>query len=113
MKSYAVMESQELRECLSQNLKKYRKIKGWSQFDMAEKAQISEQTMSSIEGLRLWPSDKTLSKIATALDIEIYKLFVPQRLALRSESIAELKYAAVRTVEELVRDTLREWETQY
>ncbi|MDE6719150.1 MAG: helix-turn-helix domain-containing protein [Treponemataceae bacterium] len=106
------MESQELRECLSQNLKKYRKMRGWSQFDMAEKAQISEQTMSSIEGLRLWPSDKTLSKIATALDVEIYKLFVPQRLALQSESIAELKNAVVRTVEGLVHDTLHDWETQ-
>ena len=57
------MNPQELREDLSQNLKKYRKQKGWSQFELAEKAEISEQTINSIEGLRLWPSDKTLSKI--------------------------------------------------
>ena len=106
------MESQEIRECLSLNLKKYRKMKGWSQFDLAEKAQISEQTMNSIEGLRLWPSDKTLSKIATALEVEMYKLFVPQKLALQSEAIAELRHAVVRTVEGLVHDTLHDWETQ-
>ena len=105
------MESQEIRECLSLNLKKYRKMKGWSQFDLAEKAQISEQTMNSIEGLRLWPSDKTLSKIATALEVEMYKLFVPQKLALQSEAIAELRHAVVRTVEGLVHDTLHDWET--
>lgn len=106
------MESQELREYLSQNLKKYRKAKGWSQFDLAEKSQISEQTVNSIEGLRLWPSDKTLSKIVTALEIEMYKLFIPQKFALQSETMAELKHAIVKTVEGLVHDTLCDWERQ-
>ena len=90
----------------------YRKIKGWSQFDLAEKAQISEQTVNSIdEGLRLWPSDKTLSKIGIALEVELYRLFVPQRLAIQSEAIAELRHAVVKTVEGLVHDTLHDWET--
>lgn len=106
------MESQELREYLSQNLKKYRKAKGWSQFDLAEKSQISEQTVNSIEGLRLWPSDKTLSKIVNALEIEMYKLFIPQKFALQSETMAELKHAIVKTVEGLVHDTLCDWERQ-
>lgn len=47
------METQGLRETLSQNIKKYRQTKGWSQFELAEKAEISEQTVNSIEGLRL------------------------------------------------------------
>ena len=106
------MESQELRETLSQNLKKYRKIKGWSQFELAEKAEISEQTVNSIEGLRLWPSDKTLAKIANVLEVEMYRLFVPQKLKLQSEAISELKYAVVKTVENLVHDTLSDWENQ-
>ena len=106
------MESQELRECLSQNLKKYRKVQGWSQFELAEKAGISDQTINSIEGLRLWPSDKTLTKIANSLGIEMYKLFVPPKFSFQSESITELKHAVVKTVEELVHDTLRDWETQ-
>ena len=104
------MGSQELRENLSQNLKKYRKRKNWSQFELAEKAEISEQTINSIEGLRLWPSDKTLTKIANVLEIEIYKLFVPQKLSLQSESIEELKHAVVKTVEKFVHDTLQDWE---
>ncbi len=113
MHSYTcTMESQELREYLSQNLKKYRKQKGWSQFELAEKAGISDQTINSIEGLRLWPSDKTLAKISGALGVEMYKLFVPPTLTFQSESIAELKHAVVKTVEELVHDTLRDWETQ-
>lgn len=106
------MESQELREALSLNLKKYRKIKGWSQFELAEKAEISEQTVNSIEGLRLWPSDKTLTKIANVLEVEIYRLFVPQKLAMQSESILELKHAVVKTVETLIHNTLQDWEKQ-
>ena len=106
------MESQELRECLSLNLKKYRKIKGWSQFELAEKAEISEQTVNSIEGLRLWPSDKTLAKLENVLEVEMYRLFVPQTLAMQSETISELKHAVVKTVETLVHDTLQDWEGQ-
>lgn len=106
------MESQELREALSLNLKKYRKIKGWSQFELAEKAEISEQTVNSIEGLRLWPSDKTLAKLANVLEVEMYRLFVPQTLAMQSETISEIKHAVVKTVETLVHDTLQDWERQ-
>ena len=104
------MESKELREILSLNLKKYRKRKGWSQFELAEKAEISEQTINSIEGLRLWPSDKTLAKLANVLEVEMYRLFVPQTLAMQSETISELKHAVVKTVETLVHDTLQDWE---
>ena len=106
------METQDLRVALSLNLKKYRKIKGWSQFELAEKAEISEQTVNSIEGLRLWPSDKTLAKMANVLEVEMYRLFVPQKLTLQSEAISELKHAVVKTVENLVHDTLSDWENQ-
>ena len=102
------MNPQELREDLSQNLKKYRKQKGWSQFELAERAEISEQTINSIEGLRLWPSDKTISKIASALEVEMYKLFVPQKIDLQSE----LKQAIVKTIESIVHDTLQDWVSQ-
>ena len=106
------MESQEIRETLSQNLKKYRKMKSWSQFELAEKAEISEQTINSIEGLRLWPSDKTLAKIANSLEIELYRLFVPQKISLQSDSLSELKHTVVKTVEEIVHNTLNDWEKQ-
>lgn len=106
------MEAQELREALSQNLKKYRKAKNWSQFELAEKAEISEQTINSIEGLRLWPSDKTLAKIANVLDVEMYKLFIPQKLTIHPETITDLKHSVVKAVEELVHETLSDWENQ-
>lgn len=50
--------------------------------------------------------------MANVLEVEMYRLFVPQKLAMQSESIAELKHAVVRTVETLVHDTLQDWEMQ-
>ena len=79
------MEQIELRKRLSVNLKKQRKNKNWSQFELAEKADISEQTINSIESHRLWPSDKTLVKIAGALKIDIYKLFLPDENSIEIE----------------------------
>ena len=42
----------------------------------------------------------------------MYHLFVPQTLAMQSETISELKHAVVKTVETLVHDTLQDWERQ-
>ena len=67
---------------------------------------------TEMEDLRLWPSDKTLAKLANVLEVEIYRLFVPQTLAMQSETISELKHAVVKTVETLVHDTLQDWERQ-
>lgn len=106
------MKSQELKEVLSQNLKKIRKEKGWSQFELAEKAGISEQTMNSIEGLRLWPSDKTLAKLSNALKIEPYLLFIPQKVSLKSDSLIELKQVAIKTLEDFMHDSLQNWKEQ-
>lgn len=106
------MESQEIRERISQNIKKYRKRKDWSQFQLAESAGISEQTVNSIEGLRLWPSDNTFAKISNALEVDLYKLFVPQKFDMHSDSIVDLKHAVVKTVETLIHDTLQDWEDQ-
>ena len=72
------MEIFELKTRLSKNLKKLRKEKNWSQFELAEKADLSEQTINSIESKRLWPSEKTIIKISNALNEDVSKLFIPE-----------------------------------
>ena len=104
------MESLALREILSQNLKKYRKLNGWSQFELAEKTGLSEQTINSIEGLRLWPSDKTLTKISNVFGIDIYHLFIPPKISLHSNSVSELKHTVIKTVEDLLGEILTEYD---
>ena len=70
-------ETDELRQCLSMNVKKQRKIMGFTQEKLAEAANLSFQTINDIEGCRMWVSDKTIVKLAKALHIEVYQLLMP------------------------------------
>lgn len=66
-----------LREILAKNLKKHRKILGFSQEKLAEMANLSWQTINSIECQRTWVSDKTLEGLADALKIDTFQLLLP------------------------------------
>ncbi len=74
-----VMTEVELQETLSLNIKKYRKGK-FTQEQLAEEIGVSAQNINDIEGKRRWPRESTLVKIASALGIEVYQLFIPQDL---------------------------------
>lgn len=65
-------------EILSTNIKNFRKVRGWTQEKLAEEAEMSVQAINFFEGKRRWPGEDSLSKIASALNIEVYQLFIPQ-----------------------------------
>ena len=104
------MDQDNLKFRLSTDIKKFRKEYKLSQFELAERAELSEQTINSIESRRLWPSDKTLLKICGVFDIDVYQLFLPEMLSLayRNPDYAELKSAVVESVRHLVSQTLDE-----
>ena len=66
-----------LRGILAANLKKHRKMLGLSQEKLAEMADLSWQTINSIECHRTWVSDKTLESLADALKIDTFHLLLP------------------------------------
>jgi DNA-binding XRE family transcriptional regulator len=66
-----------LRRILAVNLKEHRKVLGLSQEKLAELADVSWQTVNSIECHRTWVSDKTLESLANALKIETFQLLLP------------------------------------
>ena len=68
---------EKIRKILSQNIKKRREVLGLSQEKLAEAANLSVQTINTIEGCRMWVSDKTISRLAEVLKIEVFQLFVP------------------------------------
>lgn len=71
------MTEDELKSVLSLNIKKYRKNK-FTQETLAEKIGVSSQNINDIEGKRRFPRSDTLVKIADALGVQVYELFVPQ-----------------------------------
>ena len=91
-------DTENLRKTFSANIKKYRAEKGFSQEKLAEHTGVSVQTINDIEGCRTWVSDKTLVKIARALEVEVYQLVFPQNEAekifpirLPADILSELK----------------------
>ena len=79
------MDEAGLRGILSCNIKRYRQRKGWSQAILAEKMGISTNYLSDIETKRGWVSPFSLVKMANALEIEVFELFMPQETASKGE----------------------------
>ena len=71
------MTENDLKSIFSENIKKYRSGK-FTQETLAEKIGVSAQNINDIEGKRRFPRTDTLVKIANALDVEVYQLFIPQ-----------------------------------
>ena len=59
--------SNEIQSRLAENIKKIRKEKHLTQFELAEKANISEAMVKSIETCHAWPSENTLLLLSQAL----------------------------------------------
>jgi len=79
-----------LRGILAANLKRHRKTLGLSQEKLAEMADLSWQTVNSIECHRTWVSDKTLENLANALKIDTFQLLLPiEDIALKGISTDE------------------------
>jgi len=68
----------EIRSILAKNLKEQRKKLGLSQEKFAEISGLSIQTINDIEGGRKWVSDKTITKLSAALNMECYQLLQPK-----------------------------------
>lgn len=57
------------------NLKDFRKMRGLSQFKLAELCESSQAYIAEIEVGKKFPSPDMIERIATALDLESYCLF--------------------------------------
>ena len=64
---------------LSRNMKEARKLHGYSQLKLAEICKVSTSYIGEIEISRKFPSATTLQKIADALHLRPYQLFLEKR----------------------------------
>jgi transcriptional regulator with XRE-family HTH domain len=70
-----VMDGQAIKDALGKTIKFLRFRRGLSQADLAEKANISITFLSTIERGIKFPQPDILSKLANALDVEVFELF--------------------------------------
>lgn len=106
------MQSKEIQNRLGENLKTIRKSHKLTQFELAEAANVSEDTIKSIELSRFWPSEKTLAQISEALEIDIYHLFMPtsETVSGGDDIKAHIKQAVTQNYCEYIESVLREIE---
>ena len=65
----------DIRDLLAENIKKFRRIRGFSQEILAEKAGTSTTHIGMIETSKKYPSPRMLARIAGALGIDTPELF--------------------------------------
>lgn len=56
-------------------VRQYRQIKGWSQQELAQRVEVSRQTINLIENNRYNPTLLLCIKLARALDTDLNSLF--------------------------------------
>ncbi|MDR0497308.1 MAG: helix-turn-helix transcriptional regulator [Treponema sp.] len=95
-----------IKETFARNLRESRRKCGLTQEKLAEKAEVSTHYIAMIEISRYIPSVETIERLAKALNIEIYELFIVplspamEMKQLHQAMIANLKDIVKKSVEE-------------
>jgi len=94
-----------IQDIFSRNLRENRRKCGLTQVKLAEKADVSTHYVAMIELAQNFPKGDVIERLAMALDVEIYELFlVPHSSAteikdLQKSFIKELKHIVEESVE--------------
>lgn len=82
---------ENLRKNLQKNVVYYRDVVNqWTQEELAEKAGVSFRNVQNIEYAINWPSDKTIEKIAKALKVEAFQLYLPENAPEQPKTVSQL-----------------------
>jgi transcriptional regulator with XRE-family HTH domain len=96
------------------NLKEYRKKRGFTQAKLAEKVNVTAHYIGMLEMGRNFPATDLIERIARALDIEMYELFVESSSPskelekLRNDIMQEIKKTITETVIQTIREAFEE-----
>ncbi|MCR4733705.1 MAG: helix-turn-helix domain-containing protein [Treponema sp.] len=106
------MKSSEIQNRLSENLKRIRKSKKITQEQLAERANVSPDTIKSLEQGRTWLSDSILSQITEALKVDVVHLFMPVADSFKddTENKILLKKAIAKNIRNYIEEILGEYE---
>jgi len=95
-----------LGEIFAHNLKKKRRNCGFSQAKLAEMVNVSTHHIAMIETARNCPTFELVERIANALNIEIYELFIDPLLP--HEEIERLYQTVAKNIEFVVSEAIKD-----
>ncbi|MDR2702234.1 MAG: helix-turn-helix domain-containing protein [Spirochaetaceae bacterium] len=95
-----------IRETFARNLRENRRKCGLTQAQLAEKAEVSTHYIALIELARNIPKVDTIERLANALNVEIYELFiVPLSPAME---IKKLQESVIAKLKDIVKESVDE-----
>jgi transcriptional regulator with XRE-family HTH domain len=107
----------KIRDILAENLKKNRRIRGLTQEQLAEEAEVSSHYVAMVETCKTFPKPEMLERFAKTLGIEPYQLFTVENdpnepnERLHKKIVNEMKLMLTdirKVVKEAVKETLTE-----
>jgi len=104
------MTETELKEIYGKNIKRLREKQKMTQAQLAEKIELAEKYISTLETCDKWGSFDTLLALANALEVEPYELLLPpnQSLSYDTRRTKQLMTRFRTNLNELV-DTVEEF----
>jgi len=90
-----------VREIFAKNLRENRRKCGFSQEKLAEKAGISTQYLAMMEIARKFPTSEVLERIAAAMNIYVYELFLIEHSP--REELALLRQEIISVIEQALK----------
>lgn len=96
----------QLRKTLAYNLREKRHKCGFTQSQLAEKVDVSTHHIAMIEIARSYPTLELAERIADALGIEVYELFVKKYTA--KDAFQRLHDTYVGNIKKLIEETIKE-----
>jgi len=103
----------KIRDILAENLKKNRRLRGLTQEQLAEKADVSSHYVAMVETRKTFPKPEMLERFAKTLGIEPYQLFAvendlnDQNERLYKKIVTEMKHIAL-DIKQSVKETINE-----
>lgn len=92
---------------LAENIRYYRKQKGFTQEDLAEKAGTAANYIGTIEIGKKFPSPKMIEKIAAALSIDELSLFSTNVCNVSEKDIKSIEEELIKNLNKTLSETLR------
>jgi transcriptional regulator with XRE-family HTH domain len=103
----------KIRDVLAENLKKNRRLRGLTQEQLAEKANVSSHYVAMVETRKTFPKPEMLELFAKTLSIEPHQLFSVENdlnesnERLYKKIITEIKNMSI-DIKQIVKETIKE-----
>ena len=104
------MDGQAIKNALGKKIKFLRFRRDLSQADLAEKADISITFLSTIERGIKFPQPDMLSRLAEALDVEVFELFKNDAIPVDSkETMSQLSEDIIKNVNLTIENVFKQY----